>query len=161
MAWTATPEQYEEARRNYLAEAGPRVDEEVLAAALFRPGGASAQFAASKAQLGALVYGAVKLARKRSAGGLPERVLLVVTPSKLHAFKWKYKGRKVRITDEVAVWDRAAIRCSTQAGGGMTAMTIESPADGQTATLVGGGIADDPISQEVMGLLARSDPSTP
>ena len=40
----------------------------------------------------------------------------------------------------------------------MTALTIESPAEGEKATLVGISVRDDPVSQEVMGVLQGSAP---
>src|SRR5690349_10582053 len=47
--------------------------EEVLAAAGFRQGGATANYMASKAQLGGLVYAGIKMMRKKKAGGLPDK----------------------------------------------------------------------------------------
>jgi hypothetical protein len=41
----------------------------------------------------------------------------------------------------------------------MTALTIESPAEGEKATLVGVGVRDDPISQELIGVLQGDAPS--
>ena len=35
----------------------------------------------------------------------------------------------------------------------MTSLTIESPAEGEKATLVGIGVKDDPVSQDLMGVL--------
>jgi hypothetical protein len=35
----------------------------------------------------------------------------------------------------------------------MTALTIESPAEGEKATLVGVGVKDDPVSQEMIDML--------
>jgi hypothetical protein len=35
----------------------------------------------------------------------------------------------------------------------MTALTIESPSEGEKATLVGIGVKDDPLSQELIGML--------
>ena len=35
----------------------------------------------------------------------------------------------------------------------MTALTIESPAEGEKATVVGVGVKDDPISKEMIGML--------
>ena len=78
-----------------------------VSAAAFRRGGAAASMVASKAQLGRLVYAGIKLINKKKAGGLPERVMLAVTPEKLYAFKLGFKGRDYKIDDEVAVWERA------------------------------------------------------
>lgn len=155
MPFKATPEQYEQARQMYLEAAQSQLGDGVVAAALFRRGGFGASFAASKAG-GGLAYAAVALGRKKKAGGLPDKVLLALTPTKLHAYKVKFRGRGVKLGDEVAVWDRAALRVGTQKSMNMTQLTIESPAEGERVTLVGGGIEDDPISQDVMRMLAES-----
>ena len=43
--------------------------------------------------------------------------------------------------------------CRTERKSGMTALTIESPAEGEKVTLVGVGVKDDPLSQELMQVL--------
>jgi hypothetical protein len=126
--------------------------EELVAAAGFRQGGASASYAASKAQLGGAVYAGIKMLRKKKAGGLPDKVMLAVTPNKLYAFKLRL-GRDYKLGEEVAVWDRAGLEIGAEQAGGMTALTIESPAEGERATLVGIGVKDDPVSQELIGAL--------
>jgi hypothetical protein len=133
--------------------------EEVVSAAAFRRGGAAASMVASKAQLGGIVYAGIKLLNKKKAGGLPERVMLAVTPDKLYAFNFGFKGRDYKIKDEVAVWDRPGLKVSTERKSGMTALTIESPAEGEKVTLVGVGVKDDPISQELMGVLQGAAPA--
>jgi len=133
--------------------------EEVVAAAAFRRGGASAGMVASKAQLGGLVYAGVKLLNKKKAGGLPERVMLVVTPTKLYALNFGFKGRDYKIKDEAAVWGRAGLKISSERRSGMTALTIESPGEGEKATLVGVGVKDDPISQELIAVLQGAAPA--
>lgn len=133
--------------------------EEVLAAAGFRQGGASANYAASKAQLGGLVYAGIKALRKKQAGGLPDKVLLAVTPNRILAYKLKLRGRKHEVGEEVAVWERPAVKISTGSGGGMTTLTIESPAESAKATLVAIGVRDDPVSAEVIDLLQGAAPS--
>lgn len=133
-------------------------DEEVLAAAGFRQGGASANYVASKAQLGALVYAGVKMLRKKQAGGLPDKVLLAVTPNRIHAYKLVLRGRDHKVGDEVAVWERPAVKVSTGRGSGMTTLTIESPAEGGKATLVGIGVSDDPVSQGLIDMLEGAAP---
>jgi hypothetical protein len=155
-----SPETAAEYSQKYRELVEPHVDgEEVLAAAAFRRGGASANYVASKAQLGGIVYAAISLFRKKKAGGLPERVMLAVTPNKLHAFNVSIRGSSFKIKEEAAVWDRPAIKVSTDRSGGMTALTIESPGEGEKATLVGAGIKDDPISQELMGVLQGAAPA--
>lgn len=127
--------------------------EEVEAAAAFRRGGATASLVASKAQLGGIVYAGIKMFNKKKAGGLPDKVLLAATPTKLYAFNLGFKGRDYKIKGEAAVWERAGLKISTEPSSGMTALTIESPAEGEKATLVGIGVKDDPVSQEMMGIL--------
>ncbi len=145
--------QIEEWRQQCRALVESRVNgEEVVAAAGFRQGGATASMAASKAQLGGVVYAGIKMMRKKKAGGLPDKVMLAVTPAKVYAFKLKV-GRDYKLGDEVAVWDRGGLRVSTDRGSGMTALTIESPAEGEKATLVGISVKDDPVSQELMSVL--------
>lgn len=150
--------QVEEWRGKCRELVAPRVNgEEVIAAGGFRQGGASASYAASKAG-GGLVYAGIKLMRKKQAGGLPDKVMLAVTPNRVYAFKLKI-GRDYKLGDEVAVWERGGLRASTQQGS-MTALTIESPAEGEKVTLVGIGVKDDPISQDVMAVL-QGTPSQP
>ena len=74
-------------------------------------------------------------------------MFLVVTPSKVHAFKYKFRGRRYTLQDEVAVWDRPGLKISTENKMGLTMLTIESPAEGEKATLAPGGIKDDPWSR--------------
>jgi hypothetical protein len=154
-----TTDEVIEWREKYRDLAAPHVNgEEVESAAVFRRGGATASFIASRAQLGGLVYAGVKLFNKKKAGGLPERMLLAVTPDKLYAFDFAYKGRAYRVKKEAAVWDRAGLKIASERRSGMTALTIESPAEGEKATLVGAGISDDPLSQELIATLMGAIP---
>jgi hypothetical protein len=154
-----SPDQVAEWRRQCLELVESRVNgEEVLAAAGFRQGGASANYVASKAQMGGLVYAGIKMLRKKKAGGLPDKVMLAVTPDKLYAFKLNV-GRGYKLGDEVALWERAGLKISTDAGSGMTALTIESPAEGEKAILVGISVKDDPVSQELIGVLQGATPA--
>lgn len=134
--------------------------EEVVAAAGFRQGGASANYAASKAQMGGLVYAGIKMLRKKRAGGLPEKVVLAVTPNRLYAFKLGFRGRDYKLGDEVGVWERSALKIAADRGGSMTSLTIESPAEGEKATLVGIGVKDDPVSQELIDVLQGGAPAS-
>ena len=151
--------QVEEWRVKCRELVSPRVaGEEVVAAAAFRRGGATASYAASKAG-GGLVYAGVKLFSKKKAGGLPDKVMIAVTPDKVYAFKMKV-GRDYKVGDEVAVWDRGGLLASSERKSGMTALTLESPAEGEKVTLVGISVKDDPVSQDVMAVL-EGKPSQP
>ena len=155
----ASPEKLAEYKQKLVEEVAPHVGGEDLAAVgLFRRGGASASYAASKAG-GGLVYAAIGLARKKRAGGLPEKVILAVTPTKLYAFSYGHKRSGYAVKKEAAVWERRSIQCSTSRGTNMTSLTISSPSEGEKAVLVGGSIQDDPWSQEVMSALVATPAS--
>ena len=153
MAFDITPEAAAQWKADLRAELAPRVnDEELVAVAAFRRTGGTSSYAASKLG-GGLPYLATKLVSKKRAGGLPENVMLAVTPTKVYAFKRKQKGRRMVAADEVAVWDRAGLQVSTDTGMGMTKLTIESPAEGEKVTLVGASVKDDPVSLELIEVL--------
>ena len=149
-----------EYREKFRKLAQEKVAEPVLAVAPFRRGGAASNFAISKSQIGAVFYAANSLRNKKKAGGLPDKVFLVVTPTKLHAFKYKFRGRNYSLQDEAGVWYRAALRISTQPQMGLTMLTIES-AEGAQATLAPGGVKDDPWSQEVIRVLTEGATQAP
>ncbi len=149
----ASEEQLAEHKQKLVEEVSPHIGgEDLVAVGMFRRGGFGASYAASKMG-GGLLYAGVNLARKKRAGGLPDKLMLAVTPTTLYAFSWKHKGRNYRVKEEVARWDRTNLRCSRGQGGNMTTLTIESPSESEKATLVGAGVQDDPWSQEVIGIL--------
>jgi hypothetical protein len=142
---------YREQVRGYAAEAV--TDEPIVGAAILRRGGAAAKMGISHAGLGGIAYAGAALFSKKQAGGLPDKALLVATPTKLRAFKVKIKGRGFKVGDEVAVWERAGVQASTKQSTGLTMLTIESPAEGEKVTIAPVGIRDDPVSLEFMQLL--------
>jgi hypothetical protein len=121
-------------------------DEPVVAAAMFRRGGAATRMGISDAGLGGLAYAASALFSKRQAGGLPDKTLFVATPTKVRAFKASIKGRGFKIGDEVAAWDRAGLRASTEPKMGVTMLTLEWPDRGEKVTVAPIGVRDDPVS---------------
>ncbi len=153
---------YVETFRTMLTEAArDRVNgEPLVAVGAMRRGGASGQFASSKAG-GGIAYAAVALARKKKAGGLPDKVLLALTPERLHAFKLKIRsgGRSYEAKEEVAVWERAGLRISATQKMGLTNLTISSPAEGEELTLVPIGVKDDPVNDELIAALASAHPA--
>jgi hypothetical protein len=88
--------------------------------------------------------------RKKKAGGLPQHVALAVTPTKIYAIELKQKGRGLVAKREAAVWDRAGLRLSTEPKMGCTLLTIESPSEGEKATLAPAGVKDDPWTLSVI-----------
>ena len=163
----ATPQGFEEVRNKWIGEVQPLCGGEAIEAiGMFRQGGAAAAQAAGRAGfdfggLGGQLLGqsASAMMRKKRAGGLPKRVLLALTPTKLYAFDYSHQISRKRSEresgrpTEAAVWDRASLQCSAKRAGTMTTLTIESPAEGEKATLVGGSASDDPWSQDVMKAL--------
>jgi len=75
------------------------------------------------------------------------------------ALNFGFKGRDYKVKGEAAVWDRPGLKISTERRSGMTALTIESPSEGETATLVGIGVKDDPVSQELIAVLQGAAPT--
>src|SRR5262245_28558971 len=120
------PEVAEEWRGKFKEGVQPHVDEEVLAVGPFRPTGAGTKMAISRVQAGALAYGAAHMFGKKKAGGLPGKFLLAVTPSKLHAFNYKSKTKGPDVKEEVASWDRAGLRVSTERLQTTTRVTLET-----------------------------------
>jgi hypothetical protein len=150
-----------EYREKFRKMAQERVDEPVLAVGPFRHGGAASSTAISKAQLGAVVYAANALRRKKKAGGLPGQLFLVVTPTKLHAFSYKMRGRNYTLKDEAAVWEREGLTVSTEPKMGLTMLTVTPAAEGEKATLAPGGVKDDPWTQEVIRVLQENAAEAP
>jgi hypothetical protein len=70
---------------------------------------------------------AVKLWGRKKAGGLPPHFILAITEDRLHAFKYKARRDVIEVQEEVAVWDRSAIRASAQETSLTMRLTIESP----------------------------------
>ncbi len=166
----ASSDRFEELKSHWIAEVEHLCGgEKVESVGMFRQGGAAASQVAGRVGfdfvgLGgqALANSASKIARSKRAGGLPQRVLLALTPTKLYAFDYSYQISRKRSEREsgqpveAAVWDRASIRCSAKRSGTMTALTIESPDEGEKATLVGGSASDDPWSQDMVRALGAT-----
>ena len=153
----ASPEKWAQYREMIRSDAQGRIADEVIVAAPFRRGQMTAQAAAG--QLGGLAVAATRLFSKKRAGGLPEHTMLIVTPARVHAWRWKPSGRKMRLVgDEVAVWERDAIRVSTERKLNVTMLTIESPGEGEKVTLAPAYMKDDPLTQELIGVLQGAAP---
>ena len=148
-----SPEVAEEYRTKYRESVQPHVDDEVLAVGPFRPTGAGTKMGISKLQVGALAYGAAHMVGKKKAGGLPGQFLLAVTPSKLHAFKYKAKRNGVEVKEEVASWDRAGIQASTERLQTTTRLTLEFP-EGEKIVCDEEGLGDNPWGDDVIRELA-------
>ena len=151
-----SPEVAEEWRGKFRESVQPLVDEEVLAVGSFRTTGAGTKYAISKTQAGALAYGAASLIGKKRAGGLPGQFLLVVTPAKVHAFKYKLKRSGVAVKEEVAVWDRSGLEVTTERLQTTTRVRLEWPADGENVVCDQEGLGDNPWADEVIRVLQEA-----
>jgi hypothetical protein len=144
-----SPEVAEEYRTKFRESVEPHLDDEVLAVGPFRPTGAGTKYGISKLQLGALAYGAAHMRGKQKAGGLPGQFLLAVTPNELHAFKYKQKRSGVEVKEEVASWDRAGLRASTERLQTTTRLTLEFP-EGEKLVCDEEGMGDNPWADDVI-----------
>ena len=148
-----SPEVAEEFRTKFREAVMPHVDEDILAVGTFRTTGSGTKFAVSKLQAGAAVYGAVSKLGRARAGGLPNTFLLVVTPTKLRAFKYKLKGRGVQAREEVATWDRAGLTVKTDPMQTTTRVTLEWPDSGEKLVCDKDGMGDNPWADDVVRVL--------
>ena len=148
-----SPEVAEEWRGKFRESVQPLVDEEVLAVGTFRTTGSGAKYAISKTQAGALAYGAAHLIGKKRAGGLPGTFLLAVTPTRVHAFKYKMKRSGPEAKDEVAAWDRAGLEVETERLKTTTRVTLEWPGDGEQIVCDQDGMGDNPWADDVVRAL--------
>jgi hypothetical protein len=144
-----SPEVAEEYRKKFNDGAQAHLDEDVLAAGTFRTTGAGTKYAISKTQAGALAYGAASLLGKKKAGGLPGSFMLAVTPTKLHAFKYKQKRNGIEVKEEVGSWERDGLKVGTEKMSTTTRVTFEWP-DGDKIVCDQEGMGDNPWADDVV-----------
>ena len=147
-----SPEVAEEYRGKFKDAVQAELEEDVLAVGTFRTTGSGTKYAISKMQVGALAYGAASLMGKKRAGGLPESFLLAVTPSGLHAFKYRMKRNGVESKGEVAVWERSGVKVGAEPMKTTTRVTLEWP-DGDKLVFDQDGMGDNPWADDVVAEL--------
>ncbi|HEX8123421.1 MAG TPA: hypothetical protein VF549_19375 [Solirubrobacteraceae bacterium] len=143
----------DEYRTKFRDSVQEHVDEEVLAVGTFRATGSGPKYAISRSQAGALVYGAATLIGRKRAGGLPSQFLLAVTPTKLHAFKYKQRAKGVAVREEVGAWDRAGLEVHTERLSTTTRVRLEWTPDGDKIVCDQEGLGDNPWADEVVSVL--------
>jgi hypothetical protein len=148
-----SPEVAEEYRGKFREAVQPFLSEEVLAVGTFRTTGSGQKYAISKLQAGALVYGAAAKLGKARAGGLPGTFLLAVTPTKVHAFKYKMKRNGVEAKEEVAAWDRAGLNVTLENLATTTRVKLEWPGEGDKIVCDQDGMGDNPWADDVIRAL--------
>ena len=147
-----SPEVAEEYRTKFREGVMPHVSEEILAVGTFRTTGSGQKFAISKLQAGAAIYGAASKIGRARAGGLPSSFLLAVTPTKLHAFKYKMKRGGVEVREEVAVWDRAGLTLGLEQLATTTRVRLTWP-EGEKLVFDQDGMGDNPWADDVVRAL--------
>jgi hypothetical protein len=148
-----SPAVAEEYRHKFREAVQPHLSEEVLAVGPFRPTGAGTKMGISKLQVGALAYGAAHMVGKKKAGGLPGQFLLAVTPTGLHAFKYKSRRNGPEAKEEVAAWKREGLQVSTERLQTTTRVKLEWPADGEKVVCDEEGLGDNPWADDVVRVL--------
>ena len=154
-----SPAVAEEYRQKFRETVQPFLDQEVLAVGQFRPTGAGIKYAISKTQLGALAYGAAHLMGRKRAGGLPGQFLLAVTPTEVHAFKYKSRRNGPEAKEEVAAWKRDGLQVSTERLQTTTRVKLEWPGDGEKVVCDQEGLGDNPWADEVVRVLRGPAPA--
>jgi hypothetical protein len=148
-----SPEVAEEYRAKFRDSVKPYIQEDVLAVGNFKTTGSGTKMAISKTQVGALAYGAAHLMGKKRAGGLPGQFLLAVTPTKLHAFKYKMKRSGPEVKEAVAEWDRAGLEVSTQRLQTTTRLELAWAGNGEKLVCDEEGMGDNPWADDVIRVL--------
>lgn len=153
-----TPEKQQEWAQKYKEAAAPHVEGEVQAVGAFQRQGQWFMVIPGLAQIGAawlLLYSAFM---KKRAGGLPANFLLVVTPDKVHALKYRPAGYNIKVKGEVGVFNRGDIRVAEQKQGKLAdAVTLEVSENGTTEQIKinANQLQRNPFSAEVLDLLRR------
>src|SRR5436190_11284183 len=145
-----SPAVAEEYRHKFRETVQPHLGEEVLAVGPFRATGAGTKMAISKAQVGALAYGTAHLMGRKRAGGLPGQFLLAVTPTEVHAFKYKSRRSGPEAKEEVAAWKREGLEVSTERLQTTTRVKLEWKADGEKVVCDEEGLGDNPWADDVV-----------
>jgi hypothetical protein len=149
-----SPQVAEEYRLKFRESVQSHLDEQVLAVGTFRTTGSGTRYGISKLQVGALAYAASSVMGKKQAGGLPSSFLLAVTPTKIHAFKYKQRAKGIDVKEEVAAWDRSGLAVTTQRLQTTTRVQLEWPGDGEKIICDQEGMGDNPWADEVVSVLS-------
>jgi hypothetical protein len=84
---------------------------------------------------------------KKRAGGLPNQFVVAVTPTRVHAFRCSIAYNKIKVKQELAVWNRAGLRVSAEETAVNTKVIIESPGEDERIVCSTG---KDALSQSVI-----------
>jgi len=153
-----SPEKMAEWEQKYKDAVAEKLGEQPLAAGHFQRAGQYFLTIPIIGQLGLLLYLAYQAVNKKRAAGLPMNFMLAVTPTKVHAYKFKPGGYgAIRVREEVAVWDRSAIKVVGRQDGPMASkITFETTENGETQKIVCNApmLSRNPMSAKVIELLS-------
>jgi hypothetical protein len=137
--------QQAEWEQKYRDAVQPKLDEPLLKAGLFyRTGGFAAIALGPFSGLASMISRTVG---KSKAGGFPNQFIIAVTPMRVHAFKCSLNYGKIKVKEELAVWDRAGMRVTAEETSVNTKVTIESPGENEKIVVSTG---KDALSQSVI-----------
>jgi hypothetical protein len=143
--------------RKYKDAVQPSLNEEVQAVGAFRRTGRYLLTIPIVGQIGLVFYLLYHAFNKQRAGSLPMHFLIAVTPTKVHAFKYRQGGYgKIRLKHEVGVWNRADIAVASAVEGTISStVTFHVSEDGQSRKIVcdTGKLSMNPWSAAVLELL--------
>jgi hypothetical protein len=151
-----SPEKQQQWTRKYREAAAPYVQGEIEAVGPFRRQVFWLFAVPIIGQVGLVIYLAVEALMKKRAGGLPQNFLLVVTPDKVHALKFKPSGFNIKVQGEAGVFDRGDVKVIRGDGGGpATGITLEVTQNGSTESIkiAADQLSRNPWSSEVLELL--------
>ena len=152
-----SPAVAEEYRTKFREAVQRHVDGEVLAVGTFRTTGSGTKFAISNVQAGALFYGAASTMGRARAGGMPSTFLLAVTPTHIHAFKYRPKRNGVDVKEKVGSWERAGLTVTTEGLQTTTRVQFSWP-NGEKLVCDQDGMGDNPWAEDVIQTLETPIP---
>ena len=91
---------------------------------------------------------------KKKAGGLPGQFLLVVTPTKLHAFKYKAKRNGIEAEGRGCGLGPLGLKVATEPMKMTTRVTLEWPGDDGKLVCDQDGMGDNPWADDVVEALS-------
>jgi hypothetical protein len=131
--------------QKYREAVQPKLDEPLLKAGLFyRSGGFASLAVGPFSGLAAMV---TRTIGKQKAGGFPNQFIIAVTPMRVYVFKCSIAYGKIKVKDELAVWDRAGLHVTAEETTVNTKVTIESETDKEKVVCSTG---KDALSQSVI-----------
>lgn len=141
----------EKYRTKAIEVVSPHCDESVEEVGFFQPKGMTGAAGLTMGVSG--LAGSLMRRKAKKDAGLPEFLLVALTPSNVHVFGYKPRGTSWKIKEEAARWPRAGLRVE-RGEGTMTKQLTMTLEDGQTVSLESikmWGSFNDPIIEALTG----------